>query len=138
MTLGADRGTLDCRFLGRIASSTSGMIQLIFPSMISSRATSAAPMFAVSATNGRLIDPPTALSWRTRRETMLTRTFGLPTISRAFFTNSAFISYCLEKYKNGSNNSEEMSALKRTACRHAARLPTIYFKGFFGITPCEA
>ena len=34
--------------------------------------------------------PPPELSWRTRRETRLTRTLGLPTFSNAFFVNSAF------------------------------------------------
>ena len=40
---------------------------------------------------GRDMDPPMELSWRTRRETRLTRTFGLPTTFNAWFTYSEFI-----------------------------------------------
>ena len=41
--------------------------------------------------NGRLIDPPPELSWRTRREIKLTRMLGLPTFANACFTSSAFM-----------------------------------------------
>ena len=37
-----------------------------------------------------LMAPAPELSWRTRRETKLTRTLGLPTFSKAFFVSSAF------------------------------------------------
>src|SRR5580704_1852946 len=59
------KGDLPClgaRFRGRMASSISGISHPIFPSMISSNAMSAAPMFSVLANNGREIEPPTELS----------------------------------------------------------------------------
>jgi hypothetical protein len=58
--------------------------------MISRSAISAAPRVVTSATNGRLRPPAPELSWRTRRETKLTRTLGLPTFSNAFRQSSAF------------------------------------------------
>ena len=87
---------------GRINSTTSGISKPIFSSMISSKAMSAAPKCPVSATNGRLILPPPEVSWRTRRESRLTRTLGLPTFSSAFFVNSAFKAqvFEIERYTN--------------------------------------
>src|ERR1035437_416081 len=52
---------------------------------------SARPMLAGTSTSGRPRPPPPALSWRTRRETMFTSTFGLPTFSLARLQSSAFI-----------------------------------------------
>ena len=51
---------------------------------------SAAPMLSAFATNGRLAVPPPEFNWRTRRETRLTRMFGLPTFSSAFLHSSLF------------------------------------------------
>src|SRR5580693_9100998 len=81
------------RFLGwgRTNSVISGISQPILSSMISRRAMSATPMPAGASTSGRLKPPPPELSWRTRRETKLIRTFGLPTFSAAFLASSAFI-----------------------------------------------
>jgi len=41
--------------------------------------------------------PEFELSWRTRRETRLTKTLGLPTFSNAFFASSAFKAFSLCK-----------------------------------------
>ena len=38
--------------------------------------------------------PPPELSWRTRRETRLIRTLGLPTFSNAFLQSSEFKVFC--------------------------------------------
>src|SRR5437867_3956681 len=59
--------------------------------MISLRAISATPRPAVSAINGLLRAPPPEFSWRTRRDTKFTRTFGLPTLAKAFLHSSMFI-----------------------------------------------
>src|ERR1043165_3244912 len=56
---------------------------------------SAIPMVPVSLRSGRLRLPPPELSWRTRRDIMLTSTLALPTFSRACLTRSAFMVFVL-------------------------------------------
>src|SRR5688572_14604075 len=52
---------------------------------------SATPSPTVSLIRGRLKAPPPEFSWRTRRDTRLTSTFGLPTFANAFLQSSLFI-----------------------------------------------
>ncbi len=47
-------------------------------------------MLPTSLSSGRLKAPEPELSWRTRRDTRLIRTLGLPTFSKAFFVSSEF------------------------------------------------
>src|SRR5687768_2001766 len=54
---------------------------------------SANPAVPVSSINGRPIPPPPALSWRTRRDTIFTSTFGLPTFDRACLAKSGFMQF---------------------------------------------
>jgi hypothetical protein len=78
------------RFLGGSgAERSSRSSHDILPSIISIMAISPAPKPAVSEINGRPPDPP-LVSWRTRRDMILTRTLGFPTFSRAFLQNSLF------------------------------------------------
>src|SRR5437763_13968605 len=58
--------------------------------MISRSARSATPRPAWSRIKGRLLPPAPELSWRTRRDTRLTRTFGLTTFAKACLHSSLF------------------------------------------------
>jgi len=81
------------RFLacGRTNATISGMSPADFILDDFAHAMSAAPRLPTLSISGRLEPPAPEFNWRTRRDTRLTRTFGLPTFSLARLQSSAFI-----------------------------------------------
>ena len=109
------------RFFGAVNSS--GVIargsQPILSSTSSISAMSATPRLGVVSINGRL---PAEFSCRTRRETRLTRMFGLPTFSSAFLQNSAFkFLFQFVQRVRQPNRGPRTNAIQKTAMSNSHR-----------------
>src|SRR5258707_1742733 len=103
------------RFLGtgRVRATISGSSQPILSSRISRRAMSAAPRLPTLSIRGRLRPPPPEFNWRTRRDTMFTRTFGLPTFSLALLQSSAFMVISINSNRVAQDTCRQLEGNKK-------------------------